>query len=193
MDRRDAVKRVSLLMGGVISAPALAAILDGCTPKTEPLAWQPTFFTEEQARAIADMSDIFIPKTDTAGAKELGVPKFIEEMVAKIYDNDYRGRFMNGLNEILESVKTKEGNPFHELDKEDKTKLVADLNAEAVKTLPLPDGEDRGFILLFKELMLVGYCTSEVGATEVLQYDAIPGAYNGCIPLDEAGGKTWAT
>ena len=45
MDRRDAVKRVGLLMGGAVSAPALAAILNGCAPKSEPLAWQPSFFS----------------------------------------------------------------------------------------------------------------------------------------------------
>lgn len=193
MDRRDAVKRVGLLMGGALSAPTLAAILNGCTPKSEPLAWQPTFFSEEQAKAIADMSDIFLPKTDTPGAKELGIPQFIEEMVATIYDDDYRGRFMNGLTKILEEVKTSEGSQFHELDKETKEKLVADLNVEAVKVTPLPKAKDRGFILLFKELLLTGYCTAEVGATEVLQYEAVPGAYKGCVPLAEIGGKTWAT
>jgi hypothetical protein len=40
----------------------------------------------------------------------------------------------------------------------------------------------------------MGYFTSEVGATKVLQYEAVPGAYKGCIPLKEAGqGRTWAT
>jgi len=194
MDRRDAVKRVGLLMGGAVSAPALAAILNGCAPKSEPLAWQPTFFTEDQAKAVADMSDIFIPTTDTPGARELGIPQFIEEMVAQIYDDDYRGRFTNGLNEILEKVKTEEGNPFHELDKEVKEKLVSGLNEDAVKTIPLPKAEERGFILLFKELLLMGYCTSETGATQVLQYQQVPGAYNGCIPMAEAGeGRAWAT
>lgn len=193
MDRRDAVKRVSLLMGGALSAPALAAILNGCAPKEEPLTWQPSFFSEEQAKAIVDITDIFIPKTDTPGAKELGIPQFVEEMVATIYEDDYRNRFMNNLNEILEKVKKDNGKAFHLLDQEVKNKLVSDWNADAVKTIPLPDDDEWGFILLFKELMLVGYCTTEIGATQVLQYEAVPTEYKGCIPLSEAGGKTWAT
>jgi hypothetical protein len=41
---------------------------------------------------------------------------------------------------------------------------------------------------------MLGYFSSEPGATQVLQYEAVPGKYNGCIPLNEAGnGKTWAT
>ena len=45
-----------------------------------------------------------------------------------------------------------------------------------------------------KELTLLGYFTSEPGATQVLQYRPSPGAYQACIPLAQAGnGKTWAT
>jgi len=29
--------------------------------------------------------------------------------------------------------------------------------------------------------------------TQILQYVAIPTEYKGCISLEEAGGKTWAT
>ena len=45
-----------------------------------------------------------------------------------------------------------------------------------------------------KELTLLGFFTSEPGATQVLQYEPVPGAYHGCIPIAEAGnGKQWAT
>jgi gluconate 2-dehydrogenase gamma chain len=52
----------------------------------------------------------------------------------------------------------------------------------------------RPFILTVKELTMLGYFTSEPGATQVLQYSPVPGAYKGCVPVSEAGnGKTWAT
>jgi len=38
-----------------------------------------------------------------------------------------------------------------------------------------------------KELVMLGFFTSEAGATKVLQYEAVPGSYKGCIPLSEAG------
>ena len=45
-----------------------------------------------------------------------------------------------------------------------------------------------------KYFSMLGFFTSEVGATQVLQYNPVPGAYKGCIPVSEAGnGKTWAT
>ena len=52
----------------------------------------------------------------------------------------------------------------------------------------------RPFILMMKELTMLGFFTSEPGATQVLQYVPVPGAYKGCVPLSEAGnGRTWAT
>jgi len=51
---------------------------------------------------------------------------------------------------------------------------------------------DRPFILTMKELTVVGFFTSEPGCKQVLQYEPVPGAYHGCIPLAEVG-KTWAT
>jgi gluconate 2-dehydrogenase gamma chain len=48
--------------------------------------------------------------------------------------------------------------------------------------------------LMMKELTLLGFFTSQVGATQVLQYVAVPGGFQACIPVAQAGnGKTWAT
>jgi gluconate 2-dehydrogenase gamma chain len=71
-------------------------------------------------------------------------------------------------------------------------KKIHDAAVEAeLATTPAPK---RPFILMAKELTMLGFFTSEPGATQVLQYIAVPGSYKGCIPLSEAGnGKTWAT
>jgi hypothetical protein len=33
-----------------------------------------------------------------------------------------------------------------------------------------------------KELTILGFFTSEIGATKVLKYTPVPGRYNGCVP-----------
>jgi hypothetical protein len=43
-----------------------------------------------------------------------------------------------------------------------------------------------------KQLTLLGYFTSEIGATQTLRYVAVPGKYEGCIPYKK-GDKAWAT
>ena len=39
----------------------------------------------------------------------------------------------------------------------------------------------------FKWLVLVGYYHSEVGATQELRYELVPGAWRSCLPLSEVG------
>lgn len=50
---------------------------------------------------------------------------------------------------------------------------------------------DPSFFHMLKELTLVGYYTSEVGATEELRFVQVPGRWEGCVPFEEVG-RTWA-
>ncbi|MGO3217298.1 MAG: gluconate 2-dehydrogenase subunit 3 family protein [Halomonas sp.] len=47
------------------------------------------------------------------------------------------------------------------------------------------------YFTMMKQLTLFGFFTSEVGATEVLRYEAVPGRYDGCAPYN--GEPAWAT
>jgi hypothetical protein len=47
------------------------------------------------------------------------------------------------------------------------------------------------FFSQLKELTVAGYYTSEVGATQELQWSAAPGRYDADVPLSEVG-RTWA-
>jgi gluconate 2-dehydrogenase gamma chain len=84
MDRREALKRTAWLMGGVVSAPAIVGILKGCTAKPT-IDWKPVFLTEDQAALVTQVADVIIPKTDTPGAKDAGVPSFIDLMLKDVY------------------------------------------------------------------------------------------------------------
>jgi len=42
----------------------------------------------------------------------------------------------------------------------------------------------------FKYLVLAGYYLSEVGATQELRYELIPGAWRACVPFSEIGRAT---
>ena len=57
----------------------------------------------------------------------------------------------------------------------------------------MKDQEEKHFFHEFKSLVLAGFFSTEVGQTQVLQHVAIPGKYEPCISVGEAGnGKTWA-
>lgn len=194
MNRREAIKRTAWVMGGVVSAPAIMGILKGC--KAEPkIDWKPEFLTQPQASIVSEVAEIIIPKTDTPGAKEVGVPGFIDSILHDCYSKEDQDRFTTGLASFDEEAKKAYGDAFMDLEPAQQQEYVKKVHDEAIKveqtTQPAPK---RPFILMMKELTMLGFFTSKPGATQVLQYDPVPGAYKGCIPLSEAGnGKTWAS
>jgi gluconate 2-dehydrogenase gamma chain len=193
IDRREALRKTALLMGAAVSASAMAGILNGCKSAPE-LNYKPVFFNEEQARLVSELSGIILPKTDTPGAKEVGVPSFIDKILKECYKKEDQDRFLTGLTAFDEEAKKTYGDSFVYCKPEDQLALVKKTNEEVVKEKKADHGVKPPFFYMTKELTMLGYFTSEVGATQVLQYEAVPGAYKGCIPLNEAGnGKTWAT
>lgn len=195
MNRREAIQRTALVLGYAVSAPALMAVLNGCKATPE-LNYKPVFFTEDQARLVSELAEIILPKTTTPGAKDLGVPSFIDLALKDTYLQKDKDRYLTGLTAFDELAKKNFGDTFIDLDPEKQQQHVKTVHDEAVAAERKGEvkKEERPFILMTKELTLLGFFTSEVGATQILQYDPVPGAYHGCIPLAEAGnGKQWAT
>jgi hypothetical protein len=193
IDRREALRKTALLMGAAVSASALTGILQGCKATPE-LTYTPQFFTEDQARIVMEVAEIIIPKTDTPGAKDAGVPGFIDIMLKDCYKKEDQDRFISGIASFDEEAKKAYGDSFIYCKPEQQVELVTKTHAAALAEAKENKEAKRPFILMAKELTLLGFFTSEPGATQVLQYVAVPGSYKGCIPLAEAGnGKTWAT
>jgi hypothetical protein len=186
IDRKEAIKRAGLLLGGVVFAPNILGVLNGCT--ATPGDWTPTLFSNEQARVVSALADVILPADDSPAASELGVPEFIETMVNEVYTEDQRSEFMEGLDKFADDFRTDIEVEFADGSDTDKYDFTYFQNRLAVEE----DPASNPFFLSFKELTLLGYFTSEVGASEVLRYQAVPGNYEGCIPYDEVG-NTWAT
>lgn len=187
MERREAIKRTAALMGGVIFAPSILGVLSGCTATGDP--WKPVLFNRGQVNLTNALSETIIPETDTAGAIEVGVPGFIEKMVNEVYTEDQKLVFLGGLDSFDSECMNATGKLFSDLSSDERLEYATDMNRLAI--MEQPAGAPN-FFLVFKELTMVGYFTSEVGATQVLRYDPVPGYYDGCIPFEEVG-RTWAT
>ena len=177
-------------MGGTLAAPTVAGLLQGCTAQPD-LTWTPIFFSEDQARTITVIADIILPKTDTPGASELGVPKFIEDIIGVVSGNEERTKFMEQLADWDRECQSQTGSSFNDLSSEKQVDFVSSQHDKIKGQSIRPD--ERPFIWNIKELVISGYFTTEVGMTKILQYVAIPTRYDACIPLEEAGGRTWAT
>jgi len=197
MNRREMLQHVALLMGGAVSAPALLGVLNGCSAKPSAAGWKPQFLTPEQGATVADIVDIMIPRTDTPGAREVGVPDFIDRMLENVYAEEAQQRFVTGLLAFEAEALSEHGDAFLKLEDSVRAQFVQKVHAAALQE-EWADKEPnrsarRPFILMTKELTLLGFFTSEVGATQVLQYVAVPGSLHSCIPLSQAGnGRAWA-
>jgi len=196
LTRREALKRVAWLMGGTVSASAILAIQKGYSATT-PVGRKPSVLAPPQMRIVATVSEIMIPRTDTPGAIDVGVPGFIDLMLADVYTQKDRERYLAGLAVFDAAALAEHGKEFLALEPTHQVALVRRFHDPAVieDQRPARRREDiqRPFILMTKELTLLGFFTSEAGATQVLQYIAVPGSYHACLPVEQAGnGKTWA-
>ncbi|HYC84707.1 MAG TPA: gluconate 2-dehydrogenase subunit 3 family protein, partial [Chryseosolibacter sp.] len=111
MDRRSAIKRTALALGFAISAPAIAGVLKGCEARPE-LGYSPGFFTDDQARLIGELSEIILPRTSTPGAKDVGVPGFIDSLLKAAYPKAEQDAFVKGLTEFDADAKQSYGDSF---------------------------------------------------------------------------------
>jgi gluconate 2-dehydrogenase gamma chain len=196
LTRREALKRVAWLMGGTVSASAILAIQKGYSATT-PAGRKPSILTPPQMSIVSTVAEIMIPRTDTPGAIDVGVPGFIDLMLADVYTQKDREHYLAGLADFDAAAHTEQGKEFVALEPTHQVTLVRRFHDAAVIEEQRPDRlrEDlpRPFILMTKELTLLGFFTSQAGATQVLQYVAVPGSYHACLPVEQAGnGKTWA-
>ena len=219
MNRREAIQRVALLMGGVVSAPAILGVLKVYAKEPGP-GWKPLVLGKEDLAVVDRVVDIMLPRTDTPGALDVGVPAFVDTMLKEVYSPEDRDLYMRGLREFDAAAQQAHRKPFVNLERAQQRALVQRFQDAAIaderavasqkqkdlvqrvrsaallvqRTKPSTVAYKRPFILATKELALLGFFTSQPGATQVLQYVAIPGAYHGCLPVSQAGnGKRWAT
>lgn len=190
LSRREALHRLTLLVGGAISAPAMGAILSGCRAEPPTSDWTPQALSNEQLEFLEVLVDRIVPATDTPGAVDVGVPSFIDMLLQDWAEADERERFLSGFAALDEQSRGEHGAPFRQATPEQQNALLSRLDEEGVRARenevdPLP------FFATLKEWTLIGYYTSEVGATQELQWLAVPGRYEGDLPVEEVG-RTWA-
>lgn len=180
LTRRTAIRNAALLLGGTLTATQLglvsktfAAMDDGVTLK---------FFDNRQFELLSRIADIVIPETDTPGALGARVPEFIDMMLADWAAADRQERYRSGLAEI--DTAAGDGG-FVALAADAQLALLTELEKKRVAK----DPEARFFGEL-RKMLIFSYYSTEIGATEELRFQPIPGDYQSCIPLTDDS-RTW--
>jgi hypothetical protein len=187
MNRRDAIGRVALILGGtLIGAEFLAS---GCRPNTAKVA---DLFDTDHVAFLNEVGETILPTTSTPGAKAANVGGFMAVMVRDCYEPKDQDIFLQGLSKIDDASNKKFSKKFMDLDAGQRTALLTDLDKEQKDYSKTKKPKDPNhYFRMIKELTLLGYFTSEVGCKQALRYVPIPGRYDGCIPYKK-GDRAWA-
>ena len=131
------------------------------------------FLNTAQMKTVAEIAEIMIPRTDTSGARDAGVPEFIDRVLDAVYAKQDQLRFTTGL-AAFEKL-------FLERDAAQRPAVVR----QALETALAADEDEKPFILMVRELTLLGYFSSKVGIVENMEYVPVPTAFQGCVPLSQ--------
>jgi hypothetical protein len=191
IDRREAVKRVSALLGGfaLFGSDRLVRGLERFPLKAgEGIEGM---FTAAEIAFLDEVADTILPTTDRSpGAKAAQTGAFMAVMVADTYAEREQQIFKAGMKTLDEGCTKMHGHGFMMASAAERTAFLTALDKEAHDTRP--NGTGPHYFRLMKELTLLGYFTSEIGYTKAMRYVETPGRYDPCVPY-KAGDKAWAS
>lgn len=189
MNRRQALSRVSLILGGTIIGAE--AFLTSC--ETGPLQLSNVEFTANNITFLDEVGDTIIPTTpDSPGAKAARIGEFMKSIVNDCYEPKDQTIFLNGIQALNDAAKAKYQKEFLDLTDAEKKEFLIEVDAAAkAHEEEIEAGEDSHYFTMMKQLTLWGYFTSEIGATQALRYVEVPGRYDGNYPYKK-GDKAWA-
>jgi hypothetical protein len=149
-----------------------------------------------QNATLTVMTDRIIPETDTPGAKAVRVNEFIDLILTEWAHDDERQRFLAGLDDVDKRSNTLFARDFVDVSPAQQDALLSELDQgfaierEELAREPYVrhkyyDQLTGNFFGVVKRMTLYGYYTSEVGFTQELRKQIIPGTYHGCTPLTD--------
>src|SRR6266851_5819224 len=197
MQRREALKL--FLAGGVL--PVVPADLFGFFRDSHPASgYALRTLDPHQNEMVVAMIDQIIPATETPGAKGARVNEFIDVILTEWATDGERENFLNGLAGVDKQSNELYGKDFVGATAEQQVTLLRAMDEVAMSerreaprhgnTVPELDAQLRGnFFRVFKGITLHGYYTSEIGFSQELKLQIIPGAQHGCQPLGPGIGE----
>lgn len=167
-------------------------------------------FSDDDVALLTDLAEAILPETDTPGARAAGVGEFIAIAVTECYDADRQAVVVAGLDELSGRAYRDHGRNFRALTGDEQLTLLSAIRGEQ-QGREVWDRVGRGlrrlarragvpvwvapptphYFTLLVELAVLGYCTSQIGATTALRHQSIPGSYDGALPY-RRGDRAWS-
>ncbi len=135
MERREAIKNTVLFLGYSVSFSALSETFLACN-KAAGVDWQPVFLSKTQANTVAEITETILPKTETPGAKDLGVPQFVDKMLKDLLSEEDQKGFVADLDQFEKDCKAAYGKAFVDCDQTQREEYLVKLDKESAKFPP---------------------------------------------------------
>ena len=193
MERRELLKRIALLTGGIVIGGDL--FLTGCKSGNKSDAG----FSTANIALLDEVAETIIPATSTPGAKAAKVGDFMKIFVTDCYTPEQQSAFTNGIAQLDAACEKMYKKSFMECDAQQRKDFLISLEKEAkpfnenvLKQNPGTGDKDATlhYYTMMKQLTLLGFFTSKTGGTETLRHIPIPGKYDGAFPYKK-GDKAW--
>jgi hypothetical protein len=198
MNRRELLKAMSLLIGGAASGSLARAVVAAQSTARAPAT---PVFEALRKKQVAEIAELIIPTTDTPGAIVAGVPDFIEMMVGEWYTDTERTVFNQGLQELDIWCGEAFGSTFLDAGEAQRTEALRESERQASayreRVAVQEPGDDTidesaPFFHKIRELVIVGYYTSEVGARQEHKYFRMTPHFDGDYDLARIDGRQWS-
>jgi gluconate 2-dehydrogenase gamma chain len=193
MDRREALRLLAmgaalqLAPGNLFAALREARALLGTQTVLRTL-------DSHQYATVSAIADLLLPRTETPGATDVGVSEFIDLILTEWYTPEERIRFLNGLADVNVRIQALFGKNFVESSPAQQAEILTALGQQMTEEADAlenharqyrgsPPTPNQNFYYMMRGLTLIGYYTSEAGATRELDFQIIPGHYDGCVDL----------
>ncbi len=170
-DRRTFLRGASVLLGHAALGAVRSAFAAG--PR------RAAFFSEPELATLRALVDTILPATDSPAASAADTHYFIDLAIPTCAGAASQTLFRAALRELAASG-------FAARSADEQAQLLA---ARAAQDMRLE--YEQSFFKMLKDYTLTGYFLSEVGATQALAYEAVPGGYWGDVPL-APNQKAWA-
>lgn len=194
LTRREAIKRMAILMGASVVGPRL---LSGSYGLATPLE-----FSDADIALLDEIGETIIPATHIPGAKAAQTGAFMAMMVADCYTRPAQDGFRAGLKKLAADYRSRYGEEFLHGRAQNRTAFLNELHQEQRKHTSENRGrreDDRQeqlggtipphYFRMMRELTILGYFSSEIGSKQAVKYLEVPGRYDGNVPYRK--GDEW--
>lgn len=197
MNRRDLIKQIALLTGGVVIGGEV--FLSGCKSGTG----TEVGFTASNLALLDEIGEGILPATSTPGAKAAKIAEFMKVIVNDCYEASEQKIFTDGIGKFQDACKKAKGKSYMDCSAEERHDFLVTLDKEAKEhqkrkselekqdkeikqkeqtdkqATDVSDERKTHYFTMMKQLTLWGYFTSKEGVTNALNYQPVPGKFVG--------------